>query len=124
MVFASELASGHRVRFVYQGRLLQYEDQPLSFYNLCNNSVIIVAITGPGGSGSPERLQTAEFESPEFDMSQFFFPLVSIIVVVIWIVGLSNPGFFSTAAWLMLIIMTAGFCFLFYNSHHQLQTRQ
>lgn len=124
MVFAQELDNGRRVRFVYQGRLLRAEDRSLSFYGLHNNSVIIVAVSGPEGTGSPERLQAEEFESPDFDMSRLFFPLVLIIVVIIWAVALSNPGLFSTAAWIMLVTMSVGFGFLLHNSRQQLISRQ
>ena len=99
------------------------ENHSLSFYEIQNNSVIIVAITGSEGSGSPERLQAAEFENPEFDMSRFFFPLVFVIVIVVWVVALSTPALFSTSAWVMLVVLSAGFGFLAFNSRQQAQRR-
>lgn len=104
--FQNEINRGKRVRLIYSGRLLQDDNEPVSFYGVTNHSVVHAQISDV--RRDHEHSSTA-FQETDLDVSKLFLPLLAIILVLCWFGFFYYRHLFSAASVIILVFMTIAF---------------
>lgn len=115
LCFQNELNNGMRVRLIYNGKLLQDDSAPVSFYGVADQSVIHAQISDAQRvSGEHSGRQDEEGLIFSMDPSKLFLPILAIILILCWYGLFNYRHLFSAASVIILIFMTLAFGFLVY----------
>lgn len=102
---------GQRVRFIYQGRVLNDTGQTLAEIGIQNDTSIHVHLSLTQGT-NPTLTQN----EPVLDISVLFIPLFGVILGIFWISLLLWPQLFTFPTKFLLFLLSVGFVFLAYRS--------
>ncbi|XP_047136664.1 uncharacterized protein LOC105844417 isoform X2 [Hydra vulgaris] len=91
--FPVEYDSAKNIRFIYRGCILSVDSSTLNDLNIIDGSVIHCVISDQASS---YQRQSRESSTPaDFDLSGIFIPLLSMIIVLIWITVFMYSYLFS-----------------------------
>lgn len=116
--YFQEQLAGHRpVRFIYQGRVLDNDNQTLQDLDIGSNHAIHVHIGRPRPPGT-EGGQNFGLHPPSdmLDISRWFFPLLGLILSICWVGMFCFPHVFSLLSKVLLFILSLGYVFMAYVS--------
>lgn len=106
--FTEDLANNKIVRLIFCGHLLR-DNSTLESHRVVDNSVIHVQIL----QAQTDQNRTPVSQNTELDLSNFLWPLVSIILGVCWVFYFKYPEFFNLLSIGLLLLFTSGFVFLY-----------
>ncbi|GBN05922.1 hypothetical protein AVEN_261889-1 [Araneus ventricosus] len=106
--FQEDLANNKIVRLIFCGHLLR-DNSTLESYRIVDNSVIHVQIL----QAQTDQNRSPVSQNTELDLSNFLWPLVSIILGVCWVFYFKYPEFFNLVSIGLLLLFTSGFVFLY-----------
>ena len=115
--FQEQLAQHRPVRFIYQGRVLDNDNQTLRGLEIGSNHAIHVHIGRPRPFGS-EGTQEFGPQQPGVmpDLSHLFLPLFGVILAICWVSMFCFPHIFSLFTKVLLFILSLGYVFMAYVS--------
>lgn len=114
--FAEELAANKRVRLIFNGQLLQ-NSITLQHCGISDGCVIHVHIS----QSDPQQSPTTADSNVDLDLSHVLWPLLSIILVFLWILYFKYPQFFNVTSTGILLIFTGGFIVVYGYGENRVQ---
>ncbi|CAL1279465.1 unnamed protein product [Larinioides sclopetarius] len=106
--FQEDLANNKIVRLIFCGHLLR-DNSTLDSYRVVDNSVIHVQIL----QAQTDQNRAPVSQNTELDLSNFLWPIVSIVLGVCWVFYFKYPEFFNLLSIGLLLLFTSGFVFLY-----------
>ena len=110
--FQAELSQNCPVRFIYQGRIIPDETNVGSL-GIAEGGAIHIHIGRPRPQGAPP---TNVAPMQQLDLSQYFLPLLGLILGVVWMVMLMYPYVFTFFTKVFLFGLSFGYVVLTYFS--------
>ncbi|XP_065666805.1 uncharacterized protein LOC105844417 isoform X3 [Hydra vulgaris] len=102
--FPVEYDSAKNIRFIYRGCILSVDSSTLNDLNINDGSVIHCVISDQATS---YQTQSGESSTPaDFDLSGIFIPLLSMIIVLIWITVFMYSYLFSGISIVILCVVS------------------
>jgi hypothetical protein len=115
--FQEQLAQHRPVRFIYQGRVLDNDNQTLHDLEIGPHHAIHVHIGRP----RPIESEGAQDFGPQqpggmLDLSHLFLPLFGLILAICWVCMFCFPDIFSLLTKVLLFILSLVYVFMVYVS--------
>lgn len=115
--FQEQLAEHRPVRFIYQGRVLDNDNQTLQDLEIGSDHAIHVHIGRPRPPGTDGGQHFGPRPpSDMLDISRWFFPLLGLILAICWVGMFCFPRVFSLLSKVFLFILSLGYVFMAYVS--------
>lgn len=114
--FAEELSANKTVRLIFNGQLLQNE-VTLQNCGISDGCVVHVHIS----QSEPQQSPTTVDSNVDLDLSHVLWPLLSIILVLLWILYFKYPQFFNVTSTGILLIFTGGFIVVYGYGENRVQ---
>lgn len=105
--FREELANHRVVRLIYNGQLLQGDQETLQYYGLSDNCVVHCHISSTTTIPSPTPSYSNN--SGDLDLGRLMLPLFGLILGLIWCCRMQYRQYFNTASTFALVGITGLF---------------
>lgn len=102
--FAEELSSNKIVRLIFNGHLLQQDQETLQHHGLFDNCVVHCQI-----STTANRAPTSVPIPVELDLSRLMFPMFGILIGLLWCCRIQYRQYFNTTSTFGLVCITGLF---------------
>ncbi|GAB6032057.1 hypothetical protein CHUAL_010424 [Chamberlinius hualienensis] len=105
--FREELANHRVVRLIYNGQLLQGDQETLQYYGLSDNCVVHCHISSTASIPPPSPSFSSHSE--DLDLGRLMLPLFGLILGLIWCCRMHYRQYFNTASTFALVGITGLF---------------
>lgn len=119
--FAEDLADNKTIRLIFNGNVLNGDQQPLSHYGLFDNCVVHCLVSR---QSEEQRQQQQQHQGPgltepedNLDLSHMCYPLLGACLVCLWWCQIVFTNYFSMASTISLVFLTVLFGASVYNTY-------
>ncbi len=104
LCFENELRQGHNVRLVYNGRILQGDNNSLEFLGLKNGCVIHAQV-------SEYQADSIVSDDSGLEIGHLFAPFIGVVIVSAWLLVFVYDELFNTSSIIILSFLSGIFIF-------------